>query len=89
MHSVGRLRGHDARLAASYSFYRQFVPLGVPGFYVAVVLSIVLNGGGHGGGTLGEMLWVATPINSLMYAGLGVAGRAVWRMFTERDNGPR
>jgi hypothetical protein len=57
--------------------------IGAPGLFVAAVLSIVLQGG-HGGGPLAEMLVISTPINFLVYAGLGAGVRATWKMLKRR-----
>ena len=57
--------------------------IGAPGLFVAAVLPIVLQGG-HGGGPLAEMLVISTPINFLVYAGLGAAVRATWKMLKRR-----
>jgi hypothetical protein len=48
--------------------------IGAPGILLAAALSIALLGG-HGGGPLGILLVVATPINFVLYAGLGMTVR--------------
>src|SRR6266851_1852185 len=64
----------------SYSFCRQISLAGVKGIMIAAAVSMALVGGAHGGGPLGMLLMIATPINFLLYVGLGVAARAVWKM---------
>ena len=48
--------------------------IGAPGILLAAALSIALLGG-HGGGPLGVLLVVETPINFLLYTGLGMTVR--------------
>jgi len=71
--------------SVSYSFCRQIALVGVPGILIAAVVSMALLGGAHGGGPLGMLLVIATPINFLLYAGLGIAARAVWGLLNKRD----
>src|SRR5216110_2422984 len=66
--------------SVSYSFCRQIALVGVPGILIAAAVSMVLLGGAHGGGPLGMLLIIATPINFLLYAGLAAAARALWRI---------
>ena len=69
--------------SASYSFCRGIALVGAPGILIAAVVSIVLLGGAHGAGPLGMLLLIATPINFLLYAGLGTTARAVWRVLSK------
>ena len=69
-----------------YSLCRQISLAGVPGILIAALVSITLLGS-HGGGPIGMLLIIATPINFLMYLGLGVAARAVWKMLTKTSAG--
>ena len=55
-----------------YGFCGLIALLGAPGLLLAVVLSIAALGGAHGGGPLGMLLIIATPINFLLYVGLGL-----------------
>jgi hypothetical protein len=66
-------------------FCRQVAFVGAPGILIAAVVSMALLGGAHGGGPLGMLLVIATPINFLLYAGLGIAARAVWGLLNKRD----
>lgn len=66
-------------------FCRQVALLGVPGILIAAVVSMALLGGAHGGGSLGMLLVIATPINFILYAGLGIAARVVWGLLNKRD----
>jgi hypothetical protein len=66
-------------------FCRQVALVGVPGILIGGVVSMALLGGGHGFGSLGMLLVIATPINFLLYAGLGIAARAVWGLLNKRD----
>jgi len=63
----------------SYSFCNRVSDIGLAGILIAAALSIALLGG-HGGGPLGMLLVIATPINCLLYFALGITARAVWRM---------
>jgi len=65
-------------------FCRQVALVGVPGILIAAVVSMALLGGAHGGGSLGMLLVIATPINFLLYAGLGIVARAVWGLLNSR-----
>lgn len=49
-----------------YSLCRQVSLVGVPGILIAAVVSMALLGGAHGGGPLGMLLAIATPINFLL-----------------------
>ena len=71
----------------SYSFCRQIALVGVPGILIAAAVSMVLLGGAHGGGPLAMLLVIATPINFLLYVGLGITARAVWRFLIKRSEG--
>jgi hypothetical protein len=71
--------------SVSYSFCRQVAIVGVPGILIAAVVSMALLSGAHGGGPIGMLLVIATPINFLLYAGLGIAARAVWGHLNKRD----
>src|SRR5216684_4259070 len=55
----------------SHSFCRQISLGGVPGILIAATISMALLGGSHGGGPLGVLLIIATPINFLLYVGVG------------------
>ena len=69
-----------------YSLCRQISLAGVPGILIAAVVSMALLGS-HGGGPLGMLLIIATPLNFLLYLGVGVAARAVWKTFkTTKDS---
>lgn len=57
--------------------------IGAPGLFTAAVLPIMLQAG-HGGGPLVAMLVISTPINFLVYAGLGAAIRAGWKSVKRR-----
>src|SRR5437763_10255492 len=70
----------DLGHSLNYSLCRQISLAGVPGILIAAAVSMVLLGGAHGGGPLGMLLAIATPINFLLYAGLGVAARALRRI---------
>jgi hypothetical protein len=59
-----------------YSLCRQISLAGVPGILIAAAVSMALLGGSHGGGSLGMLLVIATPLNFLLYVGVGVAARA-------------
>ena len=77
----------DLGHSLSYSFCRQISLADVPGILIAAVVSMALLGGAHGGGPLAMLLIIATPINFLLYVGLAVAGRAVWKMLKKRSDG--
>jgi hypothetical protein len=72
----------------SYSLCRQISLAGVPGILIAAEVSIVMLGGAHGGGPLGMLLLIATPINFLLYVGLGVAAQSVGKMFGKKNGIP-
>src|SRR5437016_6332332 len=69
--------------SASYSLCRQIALVGVPGILTAAAVSTALLGGAHGGGPLGILLIIATPINFALYVGLGVAARAAWTILNK------
>ena len=75
----------DLGHSLSYSFCRQISIVGAPGILIAAAVSMALLGGAHGGGPLGMLLIIATPINFLLYVGLGVAARAVWKMLKKNE----
>jgi hypothetical protein len=62
-----------------YSLCRQISLAGLPGILIAAAVSMALLGGSHGGGPLGMLLIIATPLNFLLYVGVGVAARAAWK----------
>lgn len=68
--------------SASYSFCNRVSDIGLPGILTAAALSIALLGG-HGGGPLGMLLVIATPVNFFLYLAIGVAIRKVARLFTK------
>lgn len=70
----------------SYSVCRPIALMGVPGILIAAAVSMALLGGAHGGGPLGMLLAIATPINFALYMGLGVAARAIWEILKRRSN---
>jgi len=76
----------DLGHSLSYSFCRQISLAGAPGILIAAVVSMALLGGAHGGGPLAMLLIIAAPINFLLYLGLAVAGRAVWKMLKKRSD---
>jgi hypothetical protein len=69
------------------SLCRQISLAGVPGILIAAAVSMTLLGGVHGGGPLTVLLVIATPVNFVLYVGLGVAARAVWRLVTKMSAG--
>lgn len=71
--------------SVSYSLCRQISLVGVPGILIAAAVSIALLGS-HGGGPLGMLLVIATPINFLLYVVLGVAARTLVNLF-KKSNG--
>jgi branched-subunit amino acid ABC-type transport system permease component len=74
----------DLGYSLSYSFCRQISLAGVPGILIAAAVSMALFGGAHGGGPLGMLLIIATPINFLLYVGLGVSVRSVLKGLKRR-----
>ena len=68
--------------SSSYSFCLHISYIGMPGILLAAAFSIALLGA-HGGGPLGMLLLIATPINFLFYAAMGLAMRKVARLFTK------
>jgi hypothetical protein len=67
-----------------YSVCRDISLIGTPGILVAAAVSIAALGS-HGGGPLGMLLLVATPVNFFLYAGLGLAAQSVGKFF-RREN---
>jgi len=67
---------------SSYSFCDRISNVGMPGILLAAALSISVLGA-HGGGPLGMLLVIATPINFLLYVGLGVVGRRLATLFSK------
>lgn len=61
---------------------------GVPGILIGAAVSMALVGGAHGGAPLGMLLLIATPINFLLYVGLGVAARKLVKVFIKRNEKP-
>ena len=76
----------DLGHSVSYSFCRQISLVGVPGILISAAVSMALLGGAHGGGPLGMLLVIATPINFLLYVGLGIAARMLTNFF-KKSNG--
>jgi len=66
--------------SSSYSFCLHISYAGMPGILFAAALSIALLGG-HGGGPLGMLLVIATPVNFFLYLAIGVAIRKVALLF--------
>lgn len=71
--------------SVSYSLCRQISFVGLPGILIAAAVSIALLGS-HGGGPLGMLLVIATPINFLLYVVLGIAARKLVNLF-KKSNG--
>lgn len=69
--------------SASYSFCNRISDIGLPGILIAAALSIALLGA-HGGGPLGMLLVIATPVNFFLYLGIGLAVRKIWLFFEKR-----
>jgi hypothetical protein len=69
----------------TYSICRHISYIGIPGILVAAAVSIGALGA-HGGGPLGMLLLIATPINFLLYAGLGVGVQTVIRMCKKKTD---
>jgi len=69
----------------SYSFCRDISLIGTPGILIAAVFSIGALGG-HGGGPLGMLLLIATPINFLLYAGLGLGAQSLRKIFRRKND---
>jgi hypothetical protein len=76
----------DLGHSLSHSFCRQVSLAGVPGILIGAAVSMALLGGAHGGGPLGMLLIIATPINFLLYVGLGVAARSVLKGLNKRSH---
>jgi hypothetical protein len=70
--------GGGRALDHSLCFYISHI--GIPGILIAAAVSIGAIGG-HGGGPLGMLLLIATPINFLLYVGAGVAAQTAGRIF--------
>ena len=68
--------------SVSYSFCGQISFVGLPGIVVAAAVSIALLGS-HGGGPLGMLLLIATPVNFFLYLAIGLAIRKVVRFFAK------
>ena len=68
--------------SSGYSFCMLISYIGVPGILLAVALSIALLGA-HGGGPLGMLLVIATPVNFFLYLVIGLAIIKVTYLFTE------
>ena len=66
----------------TYSLCRAISLVGAPGILAAAALSIALLGA-HGGGPLGMLLVIATPVNFFLYLMIGLAIRKVARLFTK------
>ncbi len=56
----------------------------MPGILLAAALSIALLGA-HGGGPLGMLLVIATPVNFFLYLAIGLAMRKVGRLFAKTE----
>ncbi len=78
----------DLGRSLSYSFCREISLAGVPGILIGAAVSMALVGGAHGGAPLGMLLLIATPINFLLYVGLGVAARKLVKVFIKRNEKP-
>ena len=59
---------------------RQVAVIGMPGVLTAALVTIALLGS-HGGGPLRLLLVIATPVNFLLYLGLGVAAKKLANIF--------
>jgi hypothetical protein len=59
---------------------RQIAFIGIPGVLAAAVLTIA-GLGSHGGGPLWMLLVIATPVNFLLYLGLGAAAKRLANIF--------
>jgi hypothetical protein len=71
--------------SVNYSFWLHISYIGMPGILLAAAVSIALLGGAHGGGPLGMLLLIATPINFLLYVGLGIAAQSVGKIFRKKN----
>ena len=67
-------------LGPMHPLCRQIAFIGIPGVLAAAVLTIV-GLGSHGGGPLWMLLVIATPVNFLLYLGLGAAARRLSNIF--------
>src|SRR5712691_1079033 len=67
-----------------YSLCRAISFVGLPGILAAAAISIALLGS-HGGGPLGMLLVIATPVNFLLYLAIGLAVRKLARLFTVQE----
>ncbi|HXJ11258.1 MAG TPA: hypothetical protein VNH19_03230 [Candidatus Limnocylindrales bacterium] len=67
-----------------YTLFLRISYIGMPGILAAVVLSIGLLGS-HGGGPLGMLLVIATPINFLLYVALGLTARKLADLFRKHE----
>jgi hypothetical protein len=63
-------------LGPMHPLCRQIAFIGMPGILAAALLTIA-GLGSHGGGPLGMLLVIATPVNFLLYLGLGVAAKKI------------
>ncbi len=70
-----------------HSLWTQLSYLGLPGILVSAALSIALLGS-HGGGPLGMLLVIATPINFLLYVALGMAAQKLAALFNNPNGKP-
>ncbi len=68
---------------SSYPLCRQISLIGEPGILVAAVLTIALLRS-HGGGPLGMLLVIATPVNFFLYLAIGLAIRKLAGLFKKR-----
>jgi hypothetical protein len=71
---------------SSYSFCRQIALIGEPGILLAAVVLMAVGHGVHGGGPIGKLLLIATPINFLMYLVICLAVTKIAKVFTGRQN---
>jgi hypothetical protein len=67
-------------LAPMHPLCQQIAFIGMPGILAAAVLTIA-GLGSHGGGPLGMLLVIATPVNFLLYLSLGAAAKRLAKMF--------
>ena len=70
-------------LGPMHPLCRQVAFIGMPGVLSAAVFTIV-GLGSHGGGPLGMLLVIATPVNFLLYLGLGVAAKRLANIFKSK-----
>jgi hypothetical protein len=67
-------------LGPMHPMCRQIAFIGLPGILAAAVVTIA-GLGSHGGGPLGMLLAIATPVNCDLYLGLGVAAKRLANIF--------